>query len=136
MDFWDKAINTAAGDSSFGWFSLYNALGVQYHLTEKLNLWFEAGNKFSLLKTTVDKAVRKDTYNVFGASAKAVYTFSPNLSVEGGVAVYNATYIWNINDKNYDSIPEQLYDGSTNDLTNVTTNQFVVQVPLRLKILF
>ena len=134
IDFWDSALPSAAGDTSCDWFALYNALGVQYQWTEKLNLWLELGNKFSSLKTAIGDAVRNDTYDVFGASLKAVYTFNRHISVEAGLAVYNAVYTWTINDKQYDSIPEQRYDGGTTDLTTVTTNQFVFQVPLRLKL--
>jgi hypothetical protein len=135
MDFWDSALPSASGDTACDWFALYNALGVQYRWTNKLNLWFEVGNKFSSLTTTIGPAIRKDTYDVFGVSLKAVYTFTPNISAEAGLAFYNAVYTWKINDKQYDGIEEIRYDGGTPVyLDTVTTNQFVFQVPLRLKI--
>jgi hypothetical protein len=137
MDFWDSPLPAASGDTACDWFALYNALGVQWFFTEKLNFWFEAGNKFSGLKTTIGPAIRNDAYDVLGASVKAVYTFSRNISVEAGLAFYYAVYTWTINDKQYDAIEEVRYDGAPPALLDtVTTNQFVFQVPLRVKFLF
>ena len=136
-DFWGLPISSAGDDTGYDWFALYNALGAQYRWTDKLNLWFEVGNKLSKITTAIGEAVRSDTYNIFGASLKAVYTVNSSFSVEGGLAVYYATYNWKINDKKYDSIPEIRNDGSTPaDLTDITTNQFVLQVPLRLRIVY
>ena len=135
MDFWDKALPSASGDIAYDWFALYNALGVQYRWTDKLNLWFEVGNKFSGLTTSIDPAIRKDTYDVFGVSLKAVYTFTPNISAEAGLAFYNAVYTWKINDKQYGGVEETRYDSvPPESLDTLTTHQFVFQVPLRLRI--
>ena len=131
-DFWDAEIPPLV-DTSYGWLALYNALGVQYHLTEKMNLWFEAGNKFSALTTTLGDAIRNDNFEIFGASLKAVYTFNPSISVEAGLAFYYASYTWKINDEKYDSIDNA--SGGPR-LTTATKNETVFQVPLRLKIVF
>jgi len=135
-DFWGKKISSAGADTNYDWLAMYNALGVQYFLTEKLKLWLEVGNKLSSLTTTIGEAVRNDTYDILGASLKAVFTINQNLLVEAGLAFYYATYNWTINDAKYDSIEENRQDGGTTRLTTITTNNTVFQIPLRLRILF
>jgi len=133
FDFWDSVM-PSNGDTSYDWFSMYNALGAQYRLTDKLNLWFEVGNKFSFLTSTQDNAVRNDNYNVFGTSLKAVFTLTTTISVEAGLAFYHAAYTWKINDTQYDSSVEET--GTQKILDNVTTNNTVFQVPLRIRIVY
>jgi hypothetical protein len=72
---------------SVGWFALYNALGLNYALTERLTATLQLANVLGSLKTEVSGGDVTITGDQFYVTASTAYAFNANVSFEAGVGL-------------------------------------------------
>ena len=77
--------NILGNNVSESWFSLYNALGVDYSLTEALTLSAQLANALGIYNRDDDGSESEVIGNTFVAGIFASYAFNSNVTLQGGL---------------------------------------------------
>jgi len=108
-------------DQSESWFGLYNAIGVNFRMTDALSLNADFGNRLGIITNTLNGDKDESLVNSFAAALWAGYSVNNNVLLQGGVRFMVNSYT------------EKYRDPDLNDLSGGT---FTFAVPLRVRIIY